>query len=405
MNLPPKTKEERVTHSETLDSKVTVLSRHPKRKIEDGDDKHSDKKQRLLSDKSFIYTKLQSLNQELRLLILKPSTYKKADIRCEIVTEALQIERVATYDALSYTWGSPGDICEQPISVRGCDMEVSRNLELALRALRYPTATRTLWVDAICINQQNNQERSQQVSLMRKIYSMARKTIVWLGEEDADSTRAIEWMSKLCPWRPYVGYELKPTRDLIPWEAIIRLFRRPWFTRIWVVQEFVVGRDVEFLVGTKSLRAETLNLTASHLGEPGTLVQFMNGSNFELEETKRVSRMFKLKESENQPVISQVLADFRNRGAFIPHDKIYALLGLCKDPTIEAPVPNYDKPFRYVCLEWATCSIMSEKNLGTLHSCEGHHSSPGWPSWVPDWSRRSTSVVFYIIRQAISIPP
>jgi hypothetical protein len=330
-------------------------------------------KAKAIPSQSFIYAALRSSNQEIRLLVLKASTDRKSDIRCEIVTEALQNKR-PRYESLSYTWGSLNDTCGQPIFVHGCEMQVSRNLDLALMALRRSKRTRTLWVDAICINQQNNRERSQQVSLMRKIYSLARRTIVWLGEEDTDSTQAMEWISSLKHYTIITS--------IIPWEAVIRLFRQSWFTRIWVVQEFLFSKQVEFLVGAKAVQAKRMEQAVRYMFEPGVSVRFMNEDNFGLE-TKRVLRMFELKASRKLRVISQVLADFRNRGAPIPHDKIYALLGVFKDLTPDAPLPDYDKPFQDVCIEWATYSILNENGLGLLYSCEGPRSSPSGRPGTP----------------------
>jgi hypothetical protein len=386
MDLSPRIKtEERVPSPDSLKSKTTILQRPLERGIEGNDDGRADRKKRLCRE-PFIYTALRSSNEEIRLLILEPSTEKTAEIRCEIIHEALKSAGAVSYDALSYTWGAPQDKAERPISVQGCDMTVSRNLDLALRALRYPTEPRTLWIDAICINQQSNRERSKQVSLMRKIYSLAQKTIIWLGEGNGESTRAIEWISQIVADEVVTG--------IVPWEAVILLCRHSWFTRVWVVQEFVVGKQVECRVGTQSFPAEKLKLAVQYLTDEG-YIGFMSEGNFGIEETKRISRMFQLKECRTPPVISQILADFRNRGASIPHDKIYALLGLYEDLTLDPHLPSldYDKPFRDVCIEWATYSLLSEKSLEILHSCEGPRSAPDWPSWVPDWSLTWNSVV------------
>jgi hypothetical protein len=386
MELFPRIKsEERLSSPEPLESKATILQRPPKRGIESSDDGSPDRKKRLFLREPFIYSALRPLNEEIRLLTLEPSIDRTANIRCEIMHAAMKNAVAVSYDALSYTWGASDDKAERPISVQGCDMIVSTNLDLALRALRHPAESRTLWIDAICINQQSNRERSRQVSLMRKIYSLAQKTIIWLGEETRESTRAIEWISRMTADDVVTG--------IVPWEAVILLCRHSWFTRVWVVQEFVVGKNIEYLVGTKSFQAEKLELAIQYLVDEG-YIGFMSEGNFGIEETKRISKMFQLKERQTPPVISQLLADFRNWGASVPHDKIYALLGLFEDLTLDPhlPSPDYDKPFRDVCIEWATYSLLNEKSLGILFSCERPRSTPDWPSWVPDWSITRTSV-------------
>jgi hypothetical protein len=181
----------------------------------------------------------------------------------------------------------------------------------------------------------------------------------------------------------------------VPWESVVLLCRRSWFTRIWVVQEFVVSKKLEYLCGNHSFPAEKLWMATQHLVKEG-YIGFMSEGNFGIEETKRVSKMFDIREqrmnSASSPdaslSISQLLADFRNREATVPHDMIYGLLGLFKIPSPDnhLPSPDYDKSFRDVCVEWAAHSLLNENNLDILYSCEGWRSAPEWPSWVPDWS-------------------
>ncbi|KAF1982758.1 hypothetical protein K402DRAFT_295350, partial [Aulographum hederae CBS 113979] len=85
------------------------------------------------------------------------------------------------YDALSYAWES--DKGTTIIQVDGHHLQVTRNLAHALRRLRRPGVARTLWVDAICINQSDNEEKSRQVGMMKNIYESASFVLIWLGPE------------------------------------------------------------------------------------------------------------------------------------------------------------------------------------------------------------------------------
>ncbi|KAK4108984.1 HET-domain-containing protein, partial [Canariomyces notabilis] len=87
------------------------------------------------------------------------------------------------YEAISYVWGD--ETFPQPILVNGRFLAIRRNLHNALYHLRHPRESgrrRTLWVDALCINQSDMHERNHQISLMRNIFSNARQVIAWLGE-------------------------------------------------------------------------------------------------------------------------------------------------------------------------------------------------------------------------------
>lgn len=85
-----------------------------------------------------------------------------------------------SYEALSYVWGDTSK--KTPIQVNDKTLEIGINLRGALHALRYEDKSRTLWIDAICIDQQNIKERNEQVAAMPQIYSRAMKTVIWLGD-------------------------------------------------------------------------------------------------------------------------------------------------------------------------------------------------------------------------------
>jgi hypothetical protein len=140
-------------------------------------------------------------------------------------------KRTHPYDALSYVWG--GSDKPRSISIGEhylrYDLPVTENLHKALSRLRHRSIERILWVDAVCINQENKQEKEQQIQFMAKIYAQANRVVVWLGEEADNSDRALEEI------RIVGGNESKRSsnNEMIQ-QAIIALLDRPWFRRIWV---------------------------------------------------------------------------------------------------------------------------------------------------------------------------
>jgi hypothetical protein len=88
-----------------------------------------------------------------------------------------------TYDTLSYTWGSP-DLCRK-IVIDGLDLAITASLDSALKRMRSrsPDSPTLIWVDGVCINQQDIEERNHQVHLMRRIYSACQTGLIYLGEE------------------------------------------------------------------------------------------------------------------------------------------------------------------------------------------------------------------------------
>jgi len=131
------------------------------------------------------------------------------------------------YESLSYVWGSENN--KQLIYVDGDEMYVTANLHMALSHLRHCLLERILWVDAICINQADNDEKGRQVQLMAKIYSKASRVIVWLGESADNSDEALEVIRVAAYKQPANSPVVKTN-----WEAIFTLLERGWFERIWV---------------------------------------------------------------------------------------------------------------------------------------------------------------------------
>lgn len=100
------------------------------------------------------YPQLDYTRKTIRILVLKPSVDEAALIETELKTSYMDDPRRHQYEALSYTWGNPGDTL--PIRVNGYEFPITKNLHTALRRLRLRTQTRTLWIDAICIKHLTN---------------------------------------------------------------------------------------------------------------------------------------------------------------------------------------------------------------------------------------------------------
>ncbi|KAH6862917.1 heterokaryon incompatibility protein-domain-containing protein, partial [Alternaria alternata] len=123
-----------------------------------------------------IYKTLPDASDNLRLLIVHAGGMSEP-IRCTL--RIVSLHNKPSYDALSYTWGDSATT--KPIEVDGFKIRVTTNLEQALRHLRDVKNDLTLWVDAVCINQSDNSEKSQQVALMGQIYRQCAQVRIWLG--------------------------------------------------------------------------------------------------------------------------------------------------------------------------------------------------------------------------------
>lgn len=140
-----------------------------------------------------MYHVLDGLRKEIRLVIIEPSMDLESDIlQISLEHTYLTDNDHLTYEALWYCWGNAGEHC--CISLKGpnqslpaIETSISRNLFLALKALRYERTARSFWVDQLCINQSDLEERAEQVALMGDIYTKAKHVRVWLGELDENT--------------------------------------------------------------------------------------------------------------------------------------------------------------------------------------------------------------------------
>ena len=175
---------------------------------------------------------------DIRLLTINQG-FANDLIECMLTTYPLPTQGTSTptsqippYEALSYYWGSGNASLKIKIYTPGFPetLLVRSNLHAALNQLRLPDRPRELWIDAVCINQDDDDERSAQVSLMADIYKKATSVCVWLGEASPDSNLALDFISrivKLDEFDRLVADEKTPQE----WAALSSLMRRPWSRR------------------------------------------------------------------------------------------------------------------------------------------------------------------------------
>jgi len=203
------------------------------------------------------YRKLDASNgrQPFRLIHILPGEFSRP-IECYL--NHYTLDECPEYECLSYCWGLSTD--KVPIVCNEATLHITPSLESALHYLRDENDPRTIWIDQIAINQEDIEERTQQVRIMRTIYENAVRTIAWLGEPTADSDLAIEYCKRVLStlftdeeFRNQVtegkaGKRVDPFGRLIKTEfaktitteeevALARLIKRPYFSRMWIIQE------------------------------------------------------------------------------------------------------------------------------------------------------------------------
>jgi hypothetical protein len=358
-----------------------------------------------------------------------------------------RVQWVPIYEALSYTWGDAADTVR--VKVNQSENPVTKNLYSALLALRLENQERPLWVDALCINQNDIEERSNQVQRMQSIYQCAIRTLVWLGEADNSSDRAFHLLERLGGSEEqiakfqtsdsmvdFAGPQFDPvyglgdaeanyityfktlinTLDLIgiadlddnDWAALESLLTRPYWKRIWIVQEITNAQSVKIHCGSNSLSWQTIDcieLNNKTFQDPSLPLQtarryaslFAKGPIRRIMNQRKWTRHWIRSQGweQNSTSFLNLLERFRDFNCTDPRDKVYALLGLASiDKNMPLPKPDYSKSISEVYCTTARAIIQYTRDLTVLclpKSYKGlveHHL----PFWCPDWTTQPDEV-------------
>ncbi|PVH82980.1 HET-domain-containing protein [Cadophora sp. DSE1049] len=187
-----------------------------------------------------------------------------------------QYRCAVAYTALSYCWGDAKDTVT--ILVNNARLAITRSLQAALLELKR-REYEYVWIDAICINQNDNEERGHQILKMRNIYHNAQATVVWLGEEDKHTKKAFDMCNILkrdFPKHPFLTEVTEDTftkrimelsskhpenlKILEGWSSVAALIALPYWARTWIIQEVAISCSATLLWGSQTMDIETLRL-------------------------------------------------------------------------------------------------------------------------------------------------
>jgi ankyrin repeat protein len=321
----------------------------------------------------------------------------------EIISGTLKIvclDDSPQYVALSYAWGEPK--FDYRIVCDGCEMLVTGGLYGAMRRLRRMTQ-RIFWIDQICINQVDEGEVTQQVGIMSRIYSQARSVYIWLGEHDETTDEGlsmarfvVDSSAKTDGQQSNLGIpefwlHQKPglSREKT-WASWARLYGKLWFSRLWVVQEYVCARDHRIFCGDfeipKKLFLSAL-LTKKGLKISVTPIDPILSGAGALGSVSNLESMEALRENRQSYAYTLIISLTARFGCSNPRDKIFALLGLLPDDP-GRPKSEYSLPMRDVYQRFAKYFIGAGLGDIILGFSGLDHADPSLklPTWCPDWS-------------------
>ncbi|KAL6399490.1 hypothetical protein AUP68_18038 [Ilyonectria robusta] len=282
-----------------------------------------------------------------RIAILEPAEGFNEPVRLTLKRVSLQNLGRVRYEALSYVWGPVSG--DRRVYCDGKIIHITPNCESALRHLRLKKKKRTLWIDALCINQSSNKERSRQVPLMGDIYESASRVLIWLGPDHGSLADA---------------------------EGIIHISCNEWFSRMWTIQEHLLAKQSVLVAGyhycswTAFSSYWMWSLRAIHSLRKDSLPASLRIATWVAFKNTAAAKRGQSISSASFDIFSGFVECARTHRARDPRDKVYAFLPLIQklQPSV-APLPvNYSLSYSRVYQDFARYTIRLSGTLKYLES-------------------------------------
>lgn len=350
----------------------------------------------------------------IRLLKILPGKPSDA-IQCQFVPTPLTWAE--QYEAVSYVWGNSPE--RNQILVNDEVFSVTESAYRIIHDRRSRLHERLVWIDQVCINQEDPLEKSIQICMMKSIFSRASLVTAWLGpSQDAhlvqSLTADLHFLSEGLGWS---GQEIRlnilARYDRAQWTAMARFFRNPWFHRTWILQEVAAAKKLHVMYGNICMDWTYIGRAVGVLFD-GPLVDFLTTNTDSGSQTVLQFNVLKRQPATiglgNADTMLSLRGEIDYKAPFTlfrlleqckffdstdKRDKVFSLLGLTTDGSEEVLIPDYTatpcsvyiKTMRYLLATWND-PLYALHDAGIALS----RTIKDLPSWVPDWS-------------VVSIPP
>ncbi|KAK7228042.1 hypothetical protein V2G26_000212 [Clonostachys chloroleuca] len=280
------------------------------------------------------------------------------------------------FTAVSYCWDDWSKFKESELERFQFPGDQSLTLSPTLwhlfNSLQQKSPNFTVWVDFLCINQKNKDERESQVQQMNKVYSFAKNVLLWLGKSDYISEKAFHFMRI-------------NRRDQFGLNCVFLLLRRPWFQRVWVIQEITIGKKVQMCCGDDR---EDFDNFSEYIFDIWKYFYTWDGYENNDDAFRGlwcVTRLIFIREDfkMNKLYFESLLQEAFHRQATDKRDMVYAFLGIADNRQL--PLPNYTISEEELYIETAKALLCNGKSLDLLTLCGiSRERSPSLPTWAPD---------------------
>ena len=298
----------------------------------------------------------------LRMVLIPPTHGCRSNEKLQLILQHKEFSEVRKrYYALSYVWGNPDKV--HTIGLNGQDFQVTDNLMFFLRWKR--TVALAFWIDAICINQDDEAEKSEQIARMGEIYKNASSVYAELGPASEDEQAVLKKMKYLSMFvlaeiqrvkTEEVKTRARPESIQLPpefgepykaqmWEGLGSFFGRPWWRRVWIMQEAtaISSKDTHLLCGeVEVLLVDAFGCNvAVGIVDRRQLWGNMPAPSMRNYVVQRMSKIQSKREREVMISLLDVLEDFRGLSVTDPRDIVYAALNIANDVREGEIQPDY----------------------------------------------------------------
>lgn len=280
------------------------------------------------------------------------------------------------YLALSYVWGSP--IVVAYVMVEDRYSLVTENLHAALQNLRSEQEPLYIWIDQICINQQDQAERSQQVMLMHEIFSKSDQVSIWLGKDIQPYEKGLLFILRLLANTNYLNAQLdddlvarvveytksQDLEEILP--SLSALYENRWFSRSWTFQEAVCNPDTVIVGSYGGIPLEILISFTQLLMRNDSIKLLIQLSHESYRATRQLMVLSQHNASNTGQSLLQLAHSTRDRTATDLRDRLYSLIGIAASNDQQAFTPNHGHSATRVYTDFASSVIRESDRLHIL---------------------------------------
>ncbi|EAQ82974.1 hypothetical protein CHGG_10792 [Chaetomium globosum CBS 148.51] len=354
---------------------------------------------------AFPYLALQQ-ESELRLLLLWPQCEDEDEIHGTLVH--CHVNDLLEYEAISYTWPDEhGDATRnRTIFLNDLPLAVTSSCEAVLKRVRLMSAPRVLWIDAVCVNQDDMNERGHQVRLMPEIFSRAKRVLICLGDaSEDDNTGIYYYFSAPEPSNPRrrisdkrsIAYGARGQWWDLARNAVRNILAHRYFTRVWILQEIGLAKEAVVIYGKQEIPWKALQQHV--VGEDTSMFYGKLSFDFPVFNTPQplvpkqtqqpMAFNFASAAIRGPSQMLELLDEARHCQASDPRDKVFAFFGLVQLASKFGFVADYTETVAEAFARIAVLLAVRNSLLPVLRRAVRWERQQALPGWVPDWSADS----------------